>query len=373
MNERPNVLIVDDQEANRELLQEQMHALGYEPMLAVDGVAALVQMQQERPDIVLLDIMMPKMNGFQVLERMKADAAMRQIPVIVISAMDDIESVSRCIRLGADDYLAKPFNLTLLQARLSSSLEKKRLLDRQEAYQHEIEEHNASLERRVREQVREITKIQLSAIFAMSKLAESRDPATGEHLERMREYCRVLSEHLAGRPEYAGTIDAAFLENFYHASPLHDIGKVGIPDRILLKPGKLAREEFDVMKRHTTIGAETLRAIEQKHPGNTFIRMGVEVAYSHHEKWDGSGYPAGFRETDIPLVGRILAVGDVYDALTSKRCYKEAFSHEESAQIILEGRSSHFDPVVIDAFVGCEDAFAKIRLGIANSEKRIEP
>lgn len=373
MNEHPSVLIVDDQEANRELLKEQMHSLGYESMLAADGMAALAQMKERRPDLVLLDIMMPKMNGYQVLERMKADAATHQIPVIVISAVDDIESVTRCVRLGADDYLVKPFNLTLLQARLSSSLEKKRLLDRQEAYRREIEEHNASLEQRVREQVRKISNIQLSAIFAMSKLAESRDPETREHLERMREYCRILSECLAGLPQYAGTIDAGFLENFYHASPLHDIGKIGIPDRILLKPAKLTREEFEVMKRHTTIGAETLRAIEQKHPGNTFIRMGVEVAASHHEKWDGSGYPAGFRETDIPLVGRILAIGDVYDALMSKRCYKEAYSHEESAQIIIEGRSLHFDPVIVDAFVSCEATFADVHQGIAESSRHMEP
>ena len=361
MNDHAIVLVADDQEANRFLLKELLIPLGYQAMLAPDGVAALELMRRVPPDIVLLDIMMPRMNGYEVLAQMRADAATSQIPVIVVSALDDLENVTRCVRMGADDYLTKPFNLTLLQARLSSCLEKKRLLDRQEAYRRQIEEQNASLERRVREQVREISKIQLSAIFAVSKLAESRDPETGEHLERMREYCRVVSEHLARLPGFAETIDPVFIENIYHASPLHDIGKVGIPDRILLKPGKLAPEEFERMKSHTTIGAGTLRAIEEQHPGNAFIRMGVEVAASHHEKWDGTGYPTGLAGEAIPLVARILAVGDVYDALTSKRCYKEGYSHEESAQIIIKGSGRHFDPVVVDTFIHCEKVFARIR------------
>ncbi len=192
--------------------------------------------------------------------------------------------------------------------------------------------------------------MQSATIFALSKLAESRDPETGEHLERICEYVRILATELQSDPEFMGTIDNAMIEQLCQTSPLHDIGKVGIPDRILQKPGKLSEEEFETMKLHTIIGAETLRAVAEKHPHNSFLQLGICVTESHHERWDGSGYPHRIAGENIPLAGRILALADVYDALTSARCYKKPIAHDASVQIILQGSGAHFDPRIVAAF-----------------------
>jgi len=263
--------------------------------------------------------------------------------------------------LGAEDYLPKPFNATLLKARISASLEKKRLRDQEQEYRVYIERYNRNLEERVMRQVRQITSAQIATIFAMSKLAESRDPETGAHLERMREYCRLLSETLSHKKKYELIVDRQFIDNIYAASPLHDIGKVGVPDNVLLKPGKLDVPEWVVMKTHPIIGAETLRAVDRQHPGNNFIKTGIAIAEFHHERWDGSGYPYGLKGERIPLEARILALGDVYDALTSRRCYKEPFTHERTREIILEGAGQHFDPEIVEAFLEMESEFIRIR------------
>jgi putative two-component system response regulator len=292
---------------------------------------------------------------------MRADKRIQDTPVIVISAQQELDNVVKCIEMGAEDYLPKPFNPVLLRARINATLDKKRLRDQEKFHQRLIEEYNKELQEQVQEQVREIASSQLGAIFAMSKLAESKDPETGAHLERMREYCKLVSCQLQKSNGYENVITDEFVNNIYAASPLHDIGKVGVPDNVLLKPGKLTTDEWVAMKEHTTIGADTLRAVNEHHPGNAFLQMGIEIAECHHEKWDGSGYPKGLSNTGIPLAARILALGDVYDALTSKRCYKDAFSHEKSRGIILEGKGSHFDPDVVDAFLENEDEFIKIR------------
>jgi len=355
------VLVVDDNEMNRDMLFRRLRPHGYEIILAADGVDAMNVLRQNKVDLVLLDIMMPDKDGYEVLSEIKADKDLRHVPVIMITALDDTVSAARCINMGADDYLTKPFDPTLLRARVSASLERKRLHDQESHYLDRMQKYNTELEMRVREQVAALTSAQLGAIFAMSKLAESRDPETGAHLERMREYCKVLSIQLSKLDCYKDLIDDCFVNDIYAASPLHDIGKVGIDDNVLLKPGKLTDKEWTIMKTHPIIGADTLREVDKQHPGNSLIRMGVQIAESHHEKWDGSGYPYGLKGEEIPLVARILAIGDVYDALTSKRCYKEAFSHEKSAAIIREGKGTHFDPVVVEAFDAIEDEFKRIR------------
>jgi putative two-component system response regulator len=362
------VLVVDDNEMNRDMLVRRMRPMGYVVDVACDGGQALEILKSRAFDLVLLDIMMPVMDGYEVLKEMKADQQLKSIPVIMITAIDDATSAARCIDMGAEDYLTKPFDPTLLRARVSACLERKHLHDQETRHRAQIEEYNTHLEERVRQQVEVITSSQLGAIFAMSKLAESRDPETGEHLERMREYCKVLSQHLSKLSKYRSIIDDAFVSNIYAASPLHDIGKVGIDDTVLLKPGQLTAEEWIIMKTHPMIGADTLREVDREHPGNELIRMGIEIAESHHEKWDGSGYPHGLRGEDIPLVARILALGDVYDALTSKRCYKDAFSHEKSRAIVEEGRGSHFDPEVVVAFLETEAEFQRIREFYQDSE-----
>lgn len=364
-----SILIVDDNEMNRDLLLRRLGRSGFQMASAENGKEALVMMRERSFDLVLLDIMMPVMDGYETLVAMQKDEALRRVPVIMITALDDVDSAVRCIEMGAVDYVTKPFNPVLLRARVDASLERKRLSDQQERYRQKIEDNNRDLSEEIRAKVREISKSQLAAIFAMSKLAESRDPETGEHLERMREYCKVLSEQLSRMPKYRPIIDRGFVENIYAASPLHDIGKVGIEDSVLLKPGALTDDEWMLMKRHPVIGAETLREVDRQHPGNAFIHTGIDIAEGHHEKWDGSGYPYGRAGEDIPLVARILALGDVYDALTSKRCYKDAFSHEKSRSIIEEGSGRHFDPDVVLAFFEQEDEFMKVRMAFKDSDQ----
>jgi putative two-component system response regulator len=353
------VLVVDDTEANRALLSRRLSRDGHRVVVACNGAEALERAREQSLDLILLDIMMPIMDGYQVLETLKADEKLRHIPVIMISALSEMDGVARCIEMGAEDYLPKPFNPTLLHARINASLGKKRIHDLNEDYRQRIEGHNSELRSRVREQVRQIASTQLATIFAMSKLAESRDPETGQHLERVREYCTILAIKL-NQGKYFN-IDADFIENIYAASPLHDIGKVGVPDYVLLKPGKLTGEERGLMEAHSLLGAETLRAVDAQHPGNAFIHMGIEIAESHHEKWDGSGYPHRLAGDAIPLSARIIALADVYDALTSKRCYKEAFSHEKASEILQAESGRHFDPRMVEVFCQIEQEFRAIR------------
>ena len=348
------ILLVDDDEFSRDLLRHHLLKPGCRVLQACNGSEAIARISREHIDLVLLDVRMPGLDGYQVLEILKSGITTRDVPVIMITAVDDNASTVKCIQRGAEDYLPKPFDPVLLNARVSACLEKKRLHDLEREYQQ-------SLEARVREQVALISSSHLAVIFAMSRLAESKDPETGAHLERMREYCRILSIELGSASSHAALIDQAFIDNIYAASPLHDIGKVGVPDQILLKPGKLSPEEWPIMQTHTTLGAETLRAVDRQHPGNAFIRVGIDIAECHHEKWDGSGYPHGLVGSAIPLAARILALGDVYDALTSRRCYKPAFSHVVSRAYLLEQSGRHFDPEVVDAFLRCEDTFIRIR------------
>ncbi len=356
------ILVVDDLEANRDMLSRRLQHLGHFVTCAASGKAALQYLHDAPFDLVMLDLMMPEMDGYQVLQAIKAQPQFMHLPVIMVSANDEMENVVKCIEIGAEDYLPKPFNPVLMRARVEASLQKKTMHDREVDYQHD-------LEARVRAQVREISSTQLAAIFAMSKLAESRDNETGEHLERMREYCKVLAIQMAQLEKYQRVINEEFIEAIYAASPLHDIGKVGIPDHILLKAGKLDSSEWEIMKTHAEIGGSTLRAVDEQHPGNYLIRMGIDIAEGHHEKWDGSGYPHGLRGESIPIAARILALGDVYDALTSKRCYKEAFSHEDARQIIEQGSGCHFDPEVVDAFLSIEPEFIRIRQYMKDPEE----
>lgn len=361
MSGTANILVVDDNPMNIETIVRRLERDGYCTYQAESGEQAFRILENFEVDLILLDIMMPEMDGYQVLEQLKESDTWLHIPVIMVSALEQEQSVVRCIEAGADDYLTKPVKPTLLRARVNNALNKKRLYDREKQHRRELEMYNTQLMQKVDEQVREITSAQMAMIFATSKLAESKDPETGAHLERMRSFCKILAEYLATTEDFQDLIGPEYAECIYAASSLHDIGKVGIPDSILLKPGKLTKNEWEIMQSHTTLGASTLRAVIEKHPGNSFIRMGIEIAECHHERWDGTGYPYGLKGEAIPLAARILALADVYDALTSARCYKEAFSHEKSRQIIVEGSGKHFDPRVVDAFLNSEDKFINIK------------
>jgi len=361
MNKISTVLIVDDILVNRELLSAHIEAFGHQTMLAENGKVALSMIKKNKPDLILLDIIMPEMNGFELLKFLKSDINLKDIPVLLISAMDEMDDIVKGIELGAEDYLVKPFNLPILKVRVTKCLEKKHAYDREKYYLDQIKSINNSLQDRVNKQVKEITDAQMGMIFGMCKIAESSDLDTGEHLDRMREYCKILATSLRIQEKYKDTIDDVFIDTLYKASPLHDIGKIGIPDHILKKTGKLTPDEFESMKRHSKKGAQALYDVFKEHSSNHLLFMGAQIAGSHHEKWDGSGYPAALKGTEIPLAARILALGDVYDALTSKRSYKEAFSHEESKKIILEGEGRHFDPDVVKAFLDSESDFIKIK------------
>jgi putative two-component system response regulator len=355
------ILIAEDSRLNQELLKNIVATLGHSPILVDNGASVLEYCKIQLPDLILLDMLMPRMNGREVLIQLRTNGFLDRVPVIVVSSIDNTENIAACIRMGAKDYMVKPFNQTLLQARIEACLERKHYHEREEQYYRLVEDFNEVLEKRVQEQVLDITQSHLATIFAMSKLAESRDSDTGAHLERMREYSRALCLELRPKKKFRYLITDKFIEDIFIASPLHDLGKVAIPDSILQKNGKLDPEEWRIMKQHTTIGADTLQEVFEKHPSNNFLRLGIEIAENHHEKWDGSGYPHGRVGEDIPLPGRILALADVYDALTSKRCYKEAFSHEKSRQIILDSKGSHFDLDVVDAFLQIEDQFVQIK------------
>lgn len=349
-----NVLVVDDQQVNSDVLRQFLEPLGFTVRAALSGEEALRMVKEEAPDTILLDLVMPGMDGFEVCRHLKEDESTRHIPVIIITGLSDREANVLALELGADDFLSKPFDRILLEARIRSSIRTKRLHD-------DLLRHRRELEFRVEDRTREIKTTQHVVVFSLARLAESRDTETGDHLERIRCYARELAMTMGQWQRYADQITPEFIGALYESSPLHDIGKVGIPDGILLKPGRLSANEFDVMKTHTLIGGDTLHDADREAGRNSFLAMGRDIAYYHHERWDGSGYPFGVEGENIPLSARITALADVYDALSSRRPYKEPFSHEKSREIIIEGRGSHFDPSVVDAFLAGEQRFMAIR------------
>ena len=354
LQEKTTIMVVDDTPVNLKLLQEMLQSKGYLVLTFPRGAMALAAAAKNPPDLIMLDIQMPEMDGFEVCKRLKADAALKEIPVIFISALTETDDKVKAFAMGGVDYVSKPFQFEEVNARIETHLRLRRM-------QIELLQHNLHLEDLVKEKVREISDSQVAAIIALAKLAESRDDDTGHHIEHTRIFCKIMAEKLLGYSRDTDSIDPTFIEDIYHAASLHDIGKVGISDNILLKPGKLTPEEFEIIKTHTVIGANTLQTARSRYPRNVFINMGMAIARSHHEKWDGSGYPDGLAGEEIPLTARIMAVADVYDALRSKRPYKAAFTHEKSCAIIREGSGRQFDPALIEAFMTVEAEFAKIR------------
>jgi putative two-component system response regulator len=347
---KADIMVVDDQPANLKLMQNMLTRQGYTVRSFPRGRMALAAASRQPPDLILLDINMPEMNGLEVCERLKSTALLASIPVIFLSALNETDDKLKAFRSGGFDYLTKPFDFEEAQARIETQLKLRKLQVR-------IETQNRDLDKLVKMQVREIAQAQMTTIFALAKLAESRDSETGKHLERVQVLCRLLAGEMSAYAQYSGTINDEYIHNIFHASPLHDIGKVAIPDSILLKPGKLTLEEFAVMKTHAQRGAQTLELVLEQHPANAFIGMGIEIARAHHEKWNGTGYPDGRAGHDIPLSARIMTVADCYDALRSKRCYKDAYSHEESRDLIVISIGNQFDPDVIRAFNSVENEF----------------
>ncbi len=361
------ILVVDDIEKNVDILTQLLRPQGYCVYSAYDGEEALDAVAKYSPDIILLDLILPKVAGLEVCRRLKADNKTYHIPIVVITGVTERDMNLEAIAAGADDYLTKPVDAPMLRARIRSCLRAKQLQDQVFDYQHRLEEANQNLEERIRERTRQLERTQHVTVFALARLAESRDTETGEHLSRIRRYVQVLAQQLAESSEYAEVIDEAFLRELFHSSPLHDIGKVGIPDQILLKPGKLTHEEFEIMKLHTLIGGDTLKAADIEAGKDSFLSMGRDIAYYHHEKWNGKGYPSGLEGTEIPLAARIVALCDTYDALTSRRPYKEAFTHEFAKEIIVPERGEQFEPVIVDAFLAVEHRFRAIQQALRDT------
>ena len=325
-----HILIVDDDDLAAEMLANALAQFGHQVASARNGREALELMRSGLYRLVVSDWEMPEMTGIELCRRIRQRYSSGYVYIILLTARRGTLNIVEGLNAGADDFISKPFEPQELCVRIRAG------------------ERILSLESR------EVT------IFSLAKLAESRDQETGEHLERIREYSRILAEHLSSQEKYRDEVDGDYVQLIYMTSPLHDIGKVGIPDRILLKAGPLNAEEFEVMKRHAVMGSETLGAAAAMHPEAKFLCMARDIARSHHERFDGSGYPDGLAGVEIPLCGRIVALADVYDALTTKRIYKPAFSHEKARGIILDGIGSHFDPEIVKAFLANEDCFVDI-------------
>lgn len=352
------VLIVDDTEANIDILVGALEN-DYELAVAIDGPSALEAVAAALPDLILLDIMMPGMDGFSVCEHLKQDNRTAHVPIIFLTAMTDIDSKTRAFSAGAVDYITKPFEIPEVKARVHTHLALK-------LAQLELELQNEILEEKVVERTLEISLTQETTIEAMACLAEYRDPETGGHIKRTKNYVKVLAEKLRENPAFKDQITSSWIEQLYKSAPLHDIGKVGVPDEILLKPGKLTDTEFAEMKKHTMKGYGALSVSSQRLGETSFLKVALELTRHHQEKWDGSGYPDGLSGTQIPLSARIMAIADVYDALISKRVYKSAMPHAQAVEIIKASSGTHFDPELVAAFLDIHERFQAIALEYAD-------
>ena len=357
------VLLVDDTEANIDVL---VGALGddYDLAVALDGQSALDYVALARPDIILLDIMMPDMDGYEVCDHLKADPATAGIPIIFLTAVTDIDSKTRAFAAGAVDYITKPFEIAEVRARVKTHLAL--MLAKLE-----LSLQNVILEERVIERTREISLTQETTIEAIACLAEYRDPETGGHIKRTKNYVKAMAEALRKLPKYKDQITDAWIDSLYRSAPLHDIGKVGVSDDVLFKPGKLTTDEFEAIKLHTIMGYNSLFLSSQRLGESSFLKLGLELTRSHQEKWDGSGYPDGLSGEAIPLSARIMAIADVYDALISKRVYKPPFTHNKAIEIISRDGGTHFDPELVDVFLNIHEQFRQIALNYADFNEEV--
>jgi len=354
----PTILLVDDTPVNIQVLANCLKEW-YQIKIATNGAKALaIATSTPHPDLILLDVMMPEMDGYEVCQNLKQNPATAQIPVLFITAMAEKRQEARGLAVGAVDYITKPFVPELVLARVKIHLE--------------LKFYRENLERMVQERTRELELTQDVTIQCMGTLAESRDQETGGHIKRTQKYIGVLAKALQNHPRFRDYLNDLTVRQLYKSAPLHDIGKVGIPDHILLKPGKLTDEEFALMKEHAQKGSAAIASSVRWLGSNSFLACAQEIAATHHEKWDGSGYPQGLRGAEIPISGRLMALADVYDALISKRVYKESFTHEKAVATISEGRGSHFDPDVVDAFLSLQEVFCKIALQFADCDEERE-
>jgi len=356
---RYTIILVDDNKATLTMGREMLKTF-YKIYLAPSAAKLFELCETFLPDLILLDIDMPDMNGYEAIKRLKADARLADIPVIFLTAKNDDESEVDGLDLGAADYMSKPFSGPLLLKRVSNQLliiqQKRELLASQAA----LEDHMHHLAETVHSEAKKVTTMQNALIATVADLVECRDAYTGGHVTRTQRYLKALMSEVIRKGLYKDEISEWDIEHFLACSPLHDIGKIAISDLILNKSGKLTPDEFEIMKTHVTVGVDAIERIIDKMGENAFMLHTLYITGTHHEKWDGTGYPMGLKGNNIPLEGQLMAIADVYDSLISTRPYKKALTHEKVCEIIKEGAGSHFNPVLVDAFCGVEKEFAKI-------------
>lgn len=354
--ERPMVLAVDDSRDTLSLLSITLKEL-YQVRIADSGQKALDMLfsaNYELPDLILLDIMMPSVDGYEICKKLKFNPKTWNIPIIFLTAKADIEDEEKGLTLGAVDYITKPISPSIVRARVKTQLQLKASADF-------LRDKNVYLEQMVDKRTQEVQAIQEVMLFGLASLAETRDNETGNHIRRTQHYIKALAERLREHPRFQSFISDHTIAMMFRSAPLHDIGKVGIPDSILLKPGPFIPAEYKIMKTHTTLGKEAIEKAESKLGFKVdFLKIAKDIAYSHHEKWDGSGYPQQLAGDAIPIPARLMAIADVYDALINRRVYKAPMPHEQAVEIIRSGKGIFFDPDVADTFLSMQDEFKAI-------------
>lgn len=366
VEDKPTILVVDDTPDNLTLVSNLLKK-DYRVRVAINGEKALkIAFSDAPPDLILLDVMMPGMDGYEVCQKLRNSEATAHIPIIFLTAKSEVEDERKGLSLGASDYITKPISPPILEARVKTHLAAK-------AYSDFLTDKTSYLEKEVTRRTREISAIQDVTIQAMASLAETRDSDTGNHIRRTQFYVKALAIKLKNHPRFSAFLTESMIEMIYKSAPLHDIGKVGIPDRILLKPGRFEPAEFEIMKTHTTLGRDAIQAAEDVLGLKVeFLSIAKEIAYAHQEKWDGSGYPEGLKGDAIPISARIMALADVYDALICRRVYKEGMPHGKAIGILIEGKGSHFDPDMVDAFLELQEEIQAIAAKYADSDSDLE-
>ena len=360
---RPLILVVDDAPDSIEPIVTCLHQADFRTRIATRGERALqLAAATPLPDLILLDVTMPDMDGYEVCRQLMNNPVTASIPVIFLTIRNEELDEQLGFDAGAIDYITKPISPPLVLTRIRNHLNLKAASDF-------LRDRNSYLEQEVRRRTRELSLIQDATIVAMASLAETRDNETGNHIRRTQIYLRTLARHLQSHPRFSAELTDENIDLMYKSAPLHDIGKVAIPDRILLKPGELTPAEFEIMKTHTTLGREAISRAEALFGGvSSFLRFAKEIAYSHQEKWDGTGYPLGLSGERIPVAARLMAVADMYDSLITRRIYKTAHSHAQAVDILRAGRGTDFDPDIIDAFLALQNDFQAIAQRFADAE-----
>lgn len=351
-NNAANILVVDDITSNLMILSEMIKRNGYIARPVTSARQAMTAIEVRRPDLILLDISMPDMDGYEFCELLKENIKTRDIPIIFISAMNQKEDKIKGFKLGAADFISKPFEMEEVTMRINNQLKLYKI-------QQQLEGYNTRLNKMVSDKIKKILEEEKNFIYMMAKLGEQKEDPDGGHIRNIGRYSKILAMSLQLSPKFEKRVSNLFIENIEVAAPLHDIGKISISDKVLLKPGALTAEEMNLVKQHTVIGADLLQELCSMNEYNTYLKMATDIARFHHEKWDGSGYPLGLCGEEIPLCARIASIVDVYDILTSKKCYKEAYRHEQCVDIINDEAGKSFDRDIVEIFNKIQNQFRK--------------